>query len=244
MKERQLNFNRSENPTIVEDNSGELAKQLKKIYGNINLNLGFCYEQLKEGKLTEGMKESHLFLAESYMIDFLKAVNYDSILAKKNEERYKEIRSLNAENRELRKQLGDKVSNEDVREKIKSLHDSFKYWWNVEGFGHCRDECFNEAGYFKATLSGMISEAYRARGTEDETEEKKMEKLRNYGFEISDDDGKYVVDSENNRQLLLQLIKSKYPSVSIFDYRSYYGRKGRNVIREVNIYIDNLNELK
>lgn len=243
MKERELKISRNDDPTIVEDNNGELAKKLETIYNHINLNLGFCHEQLKKGELTVGMKESHLYLAENYMIDFLKEVGYDSILEKQNNERHKDVRSLNEENRMLRKQLGEKVSNEDVREKIKNLNSSFKYWWNVEGFGHCSEEQFTSSGSLKVQLSGRIAEAYRAKDTEDHTEEEKSCKLKKYGFDICEDDGYAVIDSENNRALLLKLLKSKYPSAFIFDYRSYFGRRERNTIREVTVYIDNLNEL-
>nr|WP_319265381.1 hypothetical protein [uncultured Draconibacterium sp.] len=242
MKDRQFNSHRNEDQTIVQFDDKKF-KLLEKNYKEITLNLSFMLEQFSNGKLTESMKAGHLYLSEAYITEILTAFDYKSELARKKEERFKEIRSLNEENRELRKQLGNKVSNEDVREKIKNLHSSFQYWWNVNGFGHCSEEGFTTNGSLKVQLSGMITEAYRAKNTEDETEEKKVEKLKKYGFEISESDGKYVIDSERNRELLHKLLKDKYPSVIIFDYRSYFGRKERNVLREVTIYIDNLNEL-
>lgn len=49
MEERKLNFKRNDDPTIVEDKDGKLAKELAKIYNDIQFNLGFCYEQLTKG---------------------------------------------------------------------------------------------------------------------------------------------------------------------------------------------------
>lgn len=72
MEERKLSFKRNDDPTIVEDKDGKLAKELEKIYKDIQFNLGFCYEQLTKGELTEGMKETHLSLTESYVLSFLK----------------------------------------------------------------------------------------------------------------------------------------------------------------------------
>lgn len=134
MEERKLSFKRNDDPTIVEDKDGKLAKELAKIYNDIQFNLGFCYEQLTKGELTEGMKETHLSLTESYVLSFLKKMGYEGVLEREQNERLSEIRSLNDENRELRRQLGEKVTNEDFREKIKNICSKFKRWWNIEGF--------------------------------------------------------------------------------------------------------------
>ncbi|MFL0076996.1 hypothetical protein [Tenacibaculum maritimum] len=119
MEERKINFKQNDNSTLVVDENGELAKKLKKIYNHITLSLCFCCDQLQKGTLTEGMKEHFSLLAEYHMIRFLKALNYDNIL-------YKEIRSLTEENIELRRQLGEKESNEDAIEKMKNISESIR----------------------------------------------------------------------------------------------------------------------
>lgn len=72
------------------------------------------------------MKETHLFLTEGYVLNFLDELGYEGVLKKKKDEMYSDIRSLNNENRELRRQLGEKVSNEDVREKLKNISNIIK----------------------------------------------------------------------------------------------------------------------
>ena len=42
MKENELNFKRNEDPTLVVDPDGKMAKKLSKIYSDISLNLGFA----------------------------------------------------------------------------------------------------------------------------------------------------------------------------------------------------------
>lgn len=239
MKERPITFKCNDDPTLVVDDNGELAKKLKKIYNDLNFNLSFCYEQLTKGKLTEGMKETHLYLAEHYMIDFLSEVNYDSILSKKKEEIHKEIRNLNEENRELRRQLGDKVTNEDAREKMKNISDSFKKWWNIDGFGHTSDIHFTCYGGVEVNLSGRITNSYYS---EKRIKAKdKAEIIKQYGFTISDDDGYEILVTDNNTELLNKFLKSKYPSAEIIEFNTVFW-SGKNRYRDIKVLIRNLDD--
>lgn len=236
MKERKLRMDRNEDTTIIEDKEGKIAKKLKKIYSDLTMNLGFCYEQLENGRLTEGMKATHLSLSENYLIEFLKAMNYDSILEKEKQTRYTEIRSLNEENRALRTQLGEKVTNEDVRERIKNMESNFNKWWSEYGFGHVSEFYFSSY-CAKIKLSGMVFESrYRE---EHESNERKYDYLNRLGFDIQD---KFVVLSEKSLKLLENLLIDKYPSVDIVQMETYM-RDGVLTFKEIDIYIRDLNDL-
>ena len=87
----------------------KLTEKQKKINERISLLL----YMLKEGGLKEGTKEALLELFHKNAIDILNELGYEDSLNKKYNEYIQEYRSLNHENRELRKQLGMKVSNED-----------------------------------------------------------------------------------------------------------------------------------
>ena len=113
MEERKLNFTRNEDPTIVEDKDGKIAKKIEKIYKDICFNLGFCYEQLKEGNLTEGMKETHLFLTEGYVLNFLDELGYEGVLKKKKDEIT--IRSSAAEYLTFVAATGDSTESMEMR---------------------------------------------------------------------------------------------------------------------------------
>lgn len=239
MEERKINFKQNDDPTLVIDENGKLAKKLKKIYNHTTLNLGFCYEQLQKGELTEGMKETHLSLAENYMIEFLKEVNYDSVLDKAKEERYKEIRSLNEENRELRRQLGEKVSNEDAREKMKNISESIRAWWNIKGFGHTSSIKFGEYGNIELVFSGMISRGYYQKPKEQSKEEKK-EYLKEIGFDFDEDN--FVLMSDKNIELLKTLITNKYPSAQITELSLDFRSQSRNY-RDIKVLIRNLDDI-
>lgn len=239
MKEREINIKRNDDPTLVVDKDGEMAKKLKRIYEDLNLNLGFCHDQLVKGNLSEGMKESHLYLAEHSMIEFLKAFNYDSVLAKKSDERHKDIRALNEENRQLRKQLGQKVSNEDLREKIKNISTSFEKWWNTEGFGHTSEIRFNANGYVEVKLSGRITSGYHS---DPKIKAKdKVNILKNKGFEVSGD--REILATDNNTRLLINLLQSKYPSSEIIEFNISFW-DGKNRYSDIKVLIRDLDDFK
>lgn len=245
MEEKQLNFHRNDDPTLVVFTEKQI-KDIKKASSDLHFAVTHLLTEIKENRLEEGMKHTMCSLFESHVMTFTKVLGYEGELEKQKEERFKEIREANAQNRDLRKQLGEKVSPEDVRECLKNLNENFKQWWNVEGFGHCSDESFGPYG-FKATLSGMLTEAYRDRSDPDASEEKKVDKLRGYGFEIRGGEhrtDRKILCNDHNLHLLEQLLKSKYPSVDISYSKAWHGRKhGYAEIREVEIIIRNFDEL-
>lgn len=236
MKERTLNIVRNEDKTIVEDKDGKMLKDVTKAFNDITFNLSYCHEQLKKGALTVGMKENHLALSEHYLIDFLKIMDYDSILGKEMEERHANIKSLNIENRELRKQLGEKVTNEDAREKMKNLSELIRSWWRVKGFGHVSEIKFSEYGSAEVELSGMICSSLL-----DNKEKKDKEKyLIDLGFGIDDGD---VVFNDECLRLLGVLITEQYPSAFITETRVWHGRREASKLRGIHIIIQNLDDI-
>ncbi|MBN1214225.1 MAG: hypothetical protein JXA99_02160 [Candidatus Lokiarchaeota archaeon] len=235
MQERKINFERNDDPNIVVDPNGDIAKKINKIYQNLKLNLGFCYDQLVAGKLTEGMKETHLSLSEAYMVDFLSEMNYDSIIKKEKDSRYLEIRSLNDENRQLRRQLGEKVSNEDVREKIKIMSQVFSKWWSMNGFGHVSNSDLTFSQYrMRVNLSGHI---FCSRYEGGMSVKEKIEHFGRLGFDIDDEQ---IIASDNSTQILLKLLKSRFPRADIYEMNIIYNSfpKYQNIIVEITDFND------
>lgn len=236
MKERPLDFNRQDKPAIVEDPNGELITELKKQYKEIQQNLGLAITMLEKGNLTEGMKENILSLTDHNVNEFLTKMGYEGVLAEKMKKRTEEIRSLHDENRELRRQLGEKVSNEDVRERLKIMTSSFGTWWTEFGFGHVSDFYFGEY-VAKITLSGMVF----ASRSSNSGEEKKDEYLSRVGFEIED---RRVIYNDKSIALLNKLLTDKYPSIDIYSINlTTSAMKGIPVIQDVVVYLRDLNDL-
>lgn len=155
MEERKINFKKNDDNTPVLDPDGMLYEKLTEKQKKINERISLLLYMLKEGSLNEGTKEALLELFHKNAIDILNELRYEDSLNKKYNEYIQEIRSLNQENRELRKQLGMKVSNEDARERLKLITKSFKEWWNNEGTGNI-DEIIFDSYRATVTLRGFI----------------------------------------------------------------------------------------
>jgi hypothetical protein len=243
MEERKLNFERNEDPTIVEDPEGKIATKLNDIYQKLHLNLGFCHEQLVAGNLTKGMMDMHLSLSEHYVSDFLTAMGYDGILKKESDKRHSEIRSLNDQNRLLRKQLGEKVTNEDFRERAKNITKNIREWWNIYGFGYTSEVHFTEYGYIKVVFSGNVTEQYYGTTDGRDTMENKISYLKELGFEFLESEQSIAINDKNIGTLTKLIIK-KYPSARIEEITLLPSSRSKRTYKDITVYIHNLDDIK
>lgn len=241
MKDNELKFRNNKDQTPVVDIDGKKAKKLSGIYDKLNLNLGFCYEQLQKGALKVGMMETHLSLTEHLVMDFLKEMGYEGVLKKEMDERHARIREVNMQNRALREQLGQKVTNEDFRERAKNISNSIRAWWDIYGFGHTSDVFFTENGYAKVTFSGMIFGAHY--DNDDKTEEQKLAYLKSLGFECFESE-KHVKATDKNLALVTNLIKEKYPSAVVTKVNTWNARRKEMCFDDIEVYIYDLNDIQ
>lgn len=241
MKENELNIKKNDDPTPVVDVDGKKAKKLSDIYDKLKLNLGFCYEQLQKGELKVGMMETHLSLTEHLVMDFLKEMGYEGVLKKESDERHARIREVNMQNRELRKQLGQKVSNEDFRERAKNISESIKEWWNIYGFGHTSEFTFTGYGFVRVVFSGSTTRAYY--GGKDETKEDKIKYLKSLGFECLEGEDAIEIN-DKNLDLITKLIKDKYPSAVISKISICPSKRMKRTYEDIEVYIYDLNDIQ
>lgn len=243
MKEQGLTFRTNiDNDTLV-----VFDEKTLKAYTKANNDLYFVSAELakniKENRLTEGYKEVMLGLIESHCTDLTKSLGHEGVLAREKEERFADIRRLNGENRELRKQLGEKASPEDIRESLKNYADIFKRWWNIKGFGHCSDEQFSGHS-FTVKLSGMLTDAYYDKDLVGD-EKEKAKYLRSLGFEVRNENSKSdrkILHTDKNVQLLIKLLKERFPSVYILDIKSWFGSNDEPEFRDIRICITNYDD--
>ena len=220
----------------------KLTEKQKKINERISLLL----YMLKEGSLKEGTKEALLELFHKNAIDILNELGYEDSLNKKYNEYIQEIRSLNHENRELRKQLGMKVSNEDARERLKLICESFYEWWHNEGTGNIESITFNEYG-MTATLRGYIHPFRHVRKTEEQ-----VSMLKQKGFDVSSlvRYGQLLTASEKNFNMLKELFENAFPHSNIdkINTTTYLGSESKGeyiyVISEIIVNFNNLDDIK
>lgn len=246
MEERKINFKKNDDNTPVLDPDGMLYKKLTEKQTKINERIYSLLYMLKEGSLNEGTKEALLELFHKNAIDILNELGYEDSLNKKYNEYIQEIRSLNHENRELRKQLGMKVSNEDARERLKLICESFYEWWHNEGTGNIESITFNEYG-MTATLRGYIHPSRHVRKTEEQ-----VSMLKQKGFDVSSlvRYGQHLTASEKNFNMLKELFENAFPHSNIdkINTTTYLGSESKGeyiyVISEIIVNFNNLDDIK
>jgi hypothetical protein len=230
MNEKQLTDISEVGRTLVELTENQVKEMEKKI-GDLHSNLTFMLHQFNRGNLTEEMKSCSCKLSEYCLIDLFKAVGYDGQLERDMENRVAEIRALNQDNRELRRQLGERITNENLRERIKNITTIIRKWWRLEGFGHVSDDWFDSSGQYHAMLSGHVFD------------QRKKYHLTSLGFAIHEQ-GCVIVDNDSNRQLLLAALKKRFPSLEILEWKGARNYDGGMFLHEVEICIFNLNDIE
>lgn len=246
MEERKINFTKNDDNTPVLDPDGKLYENLKAMQNKMNEKLSLIIYMLKEEQLNEGTKEALLELFHKNAIDILNELGYEDSLNKKYNEYIQEIRSLNHENRELRKQLGMKVSNEDARERLKLITESFDEWWHNEGTGNI-DEIIFDRYKMTATLRGSIFPSSREKEIKNQ-----VEMLKKKGFDVSSvtNYGHHLTASEKNFNMLKELFKSAFPHSDIDEINTatYLGGESREeyvyVITKIIVNFNNLDDIK
>lgn len=246
MEERKINFKKNDDKTPVLDPDGTLHGMLCVKMETLVKNFSLLLYLLQKGELNEGTKESSAELFEQNSIEILNSLGYEGDINKKYNEYIQEIRSLNHENRELRKQLGMKVSNEDARERLKLICESFYEWWHNEGTGNI-DEIIFDRYKMTATLRGSIFPSSREKEIKNQ-----VEMLKKKGFDVSSvtNYGHHLTASEKNFNMLKELFKSAFPHSDIDEINTatYLGGESKEeyvyVITKIIVYFDNLDDIK
>lgn len=246
MEERKINFKKNDDKTPVLDPDGTLHGMLCVKMETLVKNFSLLLYLLQKGELNEGTKESSAELFEQNSIEILNSLGYEGDINKKYNEYIQEIRSLNHENRELRKQLGMKVSNEDARERLKLITESFGEWWHNEGTGNI-DEIIFDRYKMTATLRGSIFPSSREKEIKNQ-----VEMLKQKGFDVSSvtNFGHHLTASEKNFNMLKELFKSAFPHSDIDEINTatYLGGESREeyvyVITKIIVDFNNLDDIK
>lgn len=244
MEERKINFKKNDDNTPVLDPDGTLHGMLCVKMETLVKNFSLLLYLLQKGELNEGTKESSAELFEQNSIEILNSLGYEGDINKKYNEYIQEIRSLNRENRELRKQLGMKVSNEDVRERFKLIQSSIHEWWKNEGTDNVEDIILR---------TDRIDVSLRGNFFIGCCDKNQLNILKQKGFDLIYCEwiGEYTLAAtENNFSLLKDKIKKYFPHSNIISIDTRYrkldkdGKERALLIETIKIYISDLNDIK
>lgn len=213
MKERPLDFDFNDDDTLVEFDDTQRAK-LEKGAKELQQTAGMLMYLVKSGKLGVGTRDSIASILDHQVQDVCNVLDYDTYLKKSQAKTLREIQEVNVENRILRQQLGEKVSLEDCRERLKLVNDGFLQWAKTEGFGWISDRGTDDWGTLKGT---MRTELGRRRRSDDAARQKMIE----FGFEFDDpnEDGAKPIANEKNIELLKKLVHSLSPDAIPYEIK-------------------------
>ncbi|HDR4908338.1 TPA: hypothetical protein QCR48_004853 [Bacillus cereus] len=207
------------------------------------------HEWLSKDNLTEEMKGTLISLSECYISDVAKATNYESNLAKEREERHADIRNANIRIRELEQQMANMKPIDGLKEQLAGLTRKIDEWWDELGFNYISEMSFSKWGGldikfgFQLGRVSMLLSSTPVSDKEDDAD--KIQQLRDKGFVFTEEDSEaHLADNDTNKQLLVQLLEERFPSIRITGMETWNGRRNKEAhIRYVTAYLGELNEI-
>ena len=199
MKERPIFESKEPNKELV-TLSDEDKKVVTKALKDLMQSASFLYEMVSKDTLTEEMRETMTSLIATYSRDGLRPLGFQDQATKDHDDLVRRLRNADMDNEELRQQLGQKVSLEDLREKMKTIARAFDEWGDYHGFGYIGDIHFDSYG----CLHGNMNLSTHISGD-------RADDLRKMGFELTDDrDGEAMFATDDNFKLLQKMAPDIY----------------------------------
>ncbi|WP_049827411.1 hypothetical protein [Paenibacillus maysiensis] len=217
-------------------------------------DLFFAVKQLHDWINTDSLSQEMAgilpSLIESHFTDVAKVLDYSSKLTKEKEERHQEIRKANARIHVLEKQLGEQKPIDGLAEQLEYLSRVISDWWNEHGFHHVSDASFTRSGIYAAKFSFMLeylSTFSKTPETDKKNHKQRLQELIEEGWDIIFEDGRRspkLIDNDNNRSMLVELIKTRFPSAKIVKTRNWLTHdEDAFTFRDIEVYIYNLQDI-
>jgi len=214
----------------------------------------FSIKQLNDwvqsDSLSEEMKEALPSLATSYLSDIKKAIGFTGEESDRMKEMTRQLnQSLHNRIAELEKMVDSNNSILSVKQQLHSIDRKINKWWDEKGFNYIQDITFTGGGNIKVVF-GIMLDSLSLNYSDTPDTDKNTAKDKVQGFV---DDGfmfvqykhgreKDLIDCDHNRKLLLNLIKSAFPSAKVASFRNHRVMqsgedKGKFSIRDFEVYI-------
>lgn len=231
---------------LSEDQQAVAQKKIEDMHHAV----GMIYSVIKGGRPLEAeLATSCVKVAEFNLADLCKTLGVETFSAKEREQRYADLRAANMKIRELEAQLGDTVTPEATQHALKNMADHLNRWWDLEGFGHISDIAFGQY-VCKVDFSCSLFGGFRTLDSETPVSDRGrkadwLDSLRERGFALAQEDRDWsIVDSDANRQILIDMFGARLPSSKVFKFDNYSRRKAQDFsLRGVEVYIYKIAEI-
>lgn len=195
------------NHDIVSLNDDSKLKSLEAI-DKMLMSLSLLKSCIEGDSLEMQTISSTLSISEYSFKNISSALGYDSIIAKKMEERYSEIREANRKIHALEKELENKsfenITSVEVKDYIESIENKIRKWWKTFGFCYVKGVKVNGSriivNFGFSTISDYLEEIENPATEKRARESWRESKIKDW--DISTSDGFEVLNTDrNNKQL-------------------------------------------
>lgn len=238
---------------LNEDQKAVVEREVKSTYSALST----LFDWVKSDSLTTEMKETLPKLVDGYMQVIKETIGFTGEESEREKEMTESIGQY------YQKQINDLQQALEQQQSISSISANatiaFKKidkWWDIEGFDYIREKSITAGGNVLLEL-GFMMDSFTSRYSKTPVSDKeilktKVQYLIEKGFEFTPKKRGYgldVVDNDNNRKLLMALVKQAFPTAKIYKFENHLRRTDNEkddyfILRSVEVIIYDLNEVE
>jgi hypothetical protein len=179
----------------------------------------YIKEMVENNTLSEEMRDNLCGLLDHYVAGICEPLGYNSKAKERLEAQHAEIRQLNNKIHELERQLGNAAPIDTVPKLLQNLDDSMRKWWDEIGFGWIREFFFWPHGTVDCNFGFSFNRGItwsKTPASDKEANKNNIERLKKQGFIfVIHERNHLLMDCDNNRELLINLLTERFPSIRI-----------------------------
>jgi len=235
------------------DQKAVVEREIKSAYSA----LATLLDWVKNDNLTVEMKETLPSLVDSYMEGVKESIGFTGEESEREKEMKESIgQYYQNEVKELQQALANQNSIAGISANAKLAFEKIDKWWDIEGFDYIREKSITANGNVELELGFMIdsltSRYSKTPVSDNEMLKTKVQYLTEKGFQFTPKKRGYgldVIDNDNNRRLLIEMVKQVFPTAKIFQFNNYLRRTNNErddhfILRGVEVMIYDLNEIE
>lgn len=236
-----------------EDQKAVVEREIKSAYSAMATLL----EWVKTDSLDEEMKETLPNLVESYMKNVKETIGFTGEESEREKEMTESIgQYYQKQIKDLEQALEKQQPISSISANVKLAFDKIDKWWGIEGFNYIREKRITDGGVARFEL-GFMLDSFTSRYSNTPVSDKevlktKVQYLKDKGFQFTPKKRGYgldLIDNDNNRKLLEQLIKKAFPSANIWSFENHLRRTNKEkddyfIIRSVEVTIFDLSDIE
>lgn len=227
----------------------QLAVALKALTDG-RMALGHLQEYLsKDGKVPRDLVKNILYVTDAALKDVGKTLDVPIETDAEREDRNARLRAANQQIHALQAQIGQAVTAEAVQYALERLGRRIDAWWDRHGFGYISEMGFSKYGHCSMKLSGNLT-SFRSSMSDTPVSDRLtrvqwIARLKERGFVLDESEPGHesVVDCDSNRELLVALITSTFPSAKVTGFSSHAQRSGVFCLRDISVFIYHLSDV-